>query len=246
MFFAYQALPVPQQEEVAYVQDFISLQKIEETIQTYKQELSELSKSNANVLQRFDHLVDVLKAHYLETDSNFPILKLLDAISFAAQKHQDQIRKDEAATPYIFHPMGVALSLWEEGSVRNPTVLIAALLHDTLEDTDTTKEEIEALFGIQVSEIVSELTNPSGFSAEEAKAWQIEHAPTLSQEAKLVKLADRLYNIRDLRIPPVGWSEDKIQKYYEWGQKLLDALRGTHSVLEQLLQDEITANIRKP
>ena len=243
--FAHQALLVPQQEEVAYVQGFISQQKIDEAIQNCKQELSGLSNNNANVLQRFDRLVDVLKTHYVETDSSFPISKLLDAISFAAQKHQNQTRKDEAATPYITHPMGVALSLWEEGSVRNPAVLIAALLHDTLEDTDATKEEIAALFGNQVSEIVEELTNPSGLSSQEAKAWQIQHAPSLSPEAKLVKLSDRLYNVRDLRVPPVGWSADYIQKYYEWGQKLLDALQGTHPAMEQLLQDEINANIGK-
>lgn len=96
-----------------------------------------------------------------------------------------------------------------------------------------------------MSEIVAELTNPSGLSSEEAKAWQVQHAPSLSQEAKLVKLSDRLYNVRDLRIPPVGWSEDKIQKYYEWGQKLLDALQGTHPAMEQLLQNEINARSQK-
>jgi (p)ppGpp synthase/HD superfamily hydrolase len=240
--FSHQTLSVPPQEEVVCVADFMSEQKLDVAIESCKQKLSEFSGSNTTVLQRFDHLADVLKIHYLETDAKFPFSMVLDAISFAAQKHVSQVRKDEDATPYIIHPMGVALSLWEEGAVRNPTVIIAALLHDTLEDTDATKEEIAMLFGCQVSEIVAELTNPSDLSSQEAKEWQIQHAPFLSQEAKLVKLSDRLYNVRDLRTPPVGWNEDKIQNYYEWGQKLLEALQGTHPAMEQLLQNEILAN----
>lgn len=218
---------LPPQEIVFHMQD--------EAIQIHRQHLADLTRNNLLVLARFDEFVVTTKS-----DPNFS--KFLEAVCFAAEKHFGQTRKDFAATPYIFHPIGVALSLWEEGLVKDPVVIIAALLHDTLEDTSATKEEIESLFGLQVSEIIGELTNPDELSSEEAKTWQVSHAPSLSNEAKLVKLADRLYNIRDLRVPPVGWSEEKVQGYYVWGQKLLDVLKGTNFQLEQLLQDEIHAH----
>ncbi len=197
--------------------------------------IAQFSYQNSSVLQKFDELADVLQKELLRKDYEI----ILDAAAFAAEKHQHQIRKDAEGTPYIIHPIGVCLSLWQEGGVRDIDTLLAALLHDTLEDTDTTKEEIAAHFGAPVAEIVEELTNPGNLTAEEAKAWQVQHAPTLSYEAKLVKLADRLYNVRDLSPDPIGWSHEKIEGYYGWGQKLLDALRGTNSHMEALLQDVI-------
>ncbi len=187
------------------------------------------------VLEKFDRLAAALQKE-LSEDS---LITLLDAVQFAAEKHEGQTRKDADATPYIVHPIGVCLSLWEEGGVHDVDTLVAALLHDTLEDTAATKEEIADRFGSRVSEIVSEVTNPGGLTSEESKAWQVAHAPTLSLEARLVKLADRLYNVRDLAHGPAGWSQEKIDGYYGWGQKLLDVLKGTNAQLEALLQETI-------
>ena len=123
--------------------------------------------------------------------------------------------------------------------MRSLNVLISALLHDTLEDTDATPEEIESLFGRRVRETVEELTNNPSMSGEENKQRQVDHAPSLSLNAQLVKLADRLYNIRDLRNPPPTWNREKVTAYLNWGYKLLRALRGTNAYLENALEEEI-------
>ena len=222
MFIANQEIVAP------YYQNIQS-----QEIQMTRDNVSELSNQNAAVLQMFDRFVGTLKPDL----SGDALLKLLDAISFAAEKHRFQTRKDANKTPYVIHPMGVALSLWKEGSIRNQDVILAALLHDTLEDTDATKEELASFFGPKVADIVEELSNPSEMTSEEAKAWQVEHAPSLSPEAKLVKLADRLYNVRDLK--NAVWSKEEIERYYGWGQKLLDVLKGTNLQLEEQLQSEL-------
>ena len=78
-------------------------------------------------------------------------LLILRAIDFAARKHRDQRRKDEEASPYINHPISVSLLLADIGGIADAEVLSAAILHDTLEDTDTTTEELEAVFGMRIA-----------------------------------------------------------------------------------------------
>jgi len=204
------------------------------TIEDCRHKLAQYAKDNTAVLAMFDHFADCLS-----TNPQFPTSDILEAVLFAAEKHKNGTRKDLAATPYIIHPIGVALSVWEEGKIQDRDTLIAALLHDTLEDTDTTKEEIAARFGSHVSDVVFELTNPPGLASEAKKEWQIQHAPSLSYEARIVKLADRLYNLRDLKTPPPAWTEQKVKEYYGWGEKLLHVLEGTNPNLENLLKDEI-------
>jgi guanosine-3',5'-bis(diphosphate) 3'-pyrophosphohydrolase len=163
----------------------------------------------------------------------------LKAIIFAAEKHQGQSRKDAEATPYIIHPIGVALILWEEGKVTSVNVLAAAILHDTLEDTETSADELDAHFNRRIRETVEEVTNDPHLDAEQNKHRQIDHAQMMTLNAQLVKLADRLYNIRDLRNPPPAWSKEKILGYLTWGEKLRQALRGTNSAIEKALQREV-------
>lgn len=104
----------------------------------------------------------------------------------------------------------------QEGNIHDPVVIIAALLHDTVEDTDTTFEEIETQFGTEVRNIVKELTDDKSLPKVERKRLQIENAPKCSHKAKLVKLADKLYNLRDLqKAIPVGWSEDRVKEYFK-------------------------------
>lgn len=220
-------------------------QLVEESIELQIREcrinLQPLASSNPHVLKMYDESVAEWFSYYQETDNNFDLPLLLKAVIFSATKHEGQFRKDTASTPYIIHPLGVARSLWEEGQVRDENVLVAALLHDTLEDTDANAEEIESEFGNTVSYTVAEHTNDPSLSGEQNKQRQIDHAPALSLNAQLVKLADRLYNIRDLRIPPADWSEQKVENYRIWGEKLLHALKGTNPSLEHLLEKEITA-----
>lgn len=114
----------------------------------------------------------------------------------------------------------------------------AALLHDTVEDTDTTFEEIESVFGTKIRNIVEEVTDDKKLSKEMRKHLQIVNAPTSSREAKLVKLADKLYNLRDLEMQtPLGWTSKRVQEYFVWSKKVVDELRGTNESMEKSLDE---------
>jgi guanosine-3',5'-bis(diphosphate) 3'-pyrophosphohydrolase len=158
--------------------------------------------------------------------------RVLSATAFAAQKHSRQRRKDSEASPYINHPIDLAQTLWEHG-VTDPVVLCAALLHDTIEDTDTTHEELVAHFGEQIAGVVDEVTDDKRLGKAERKRLQIVHAARASHEARLVKLADKICNLTDMiGAPPAGWPETRKQEYFDWARAVIDALRGTHERLE--------------
>ena len=158
---------------------------------------------------------------------------LLDALAFAAHKHRDQRRKDPEASPYINHPIALADVLVNEGGVSDVEVLCAALLHDTVEDTATTPRELEEAFGPRIARIVAEVTDDKTLSKAERKRLQIEHAGRLSPEAKLVKLADKICNLRDVaERPPAGWDLARRREYFDWAKRVVDGLRGAHPRLE--------------
>jgi guanosine-3',5'-bis(diphosphate) 3'-pyrophosphohydrolase len=158
---------------------------------------------------------------------------LLKALAFAAHKHRDQRRKDPAASPYINHPIALADVLVNEGGVTDAEVLCAALLHDTVEDTDTTHEELANAFGSRVARIVAEVTDDKALSKSERKRLQVEHAAHLSPEAKLVKLADKICNLRDVaERPPASWDLARRREYFDWAKRVVDGLRGAHPRLE--------------
>ncbi|KAM9318273.1 guanosine-3',5'-bis(diphosphate) 3'-pyrophosphohydrolase MESH1 [Pholidichthys leucotaenia] len=169
---------------------------------------------------------------------NSDALLLLETVHFAAEKHRSQRRKDPEGSPYINHPIGVARILSHEGGVTEVEVLQAALLHDTVEDTDTTHEELEAKFGPTVARIVWEVTDDKSLPKQERKRLQVEHAPHCSRQAKLVKLADKLYNLRDLnRCIPMGWTSERVQEYFVWASEVVKGLKGTNPVLEAMLEE---------
>ena len=158
---------------------------------------------------------------------------LLKALAFAAHKHRDQRRKDAEASPYINHPIALADVLVNEGGVTDVEVLCAALLHDTVEDTATTHEELLDAFGSRIARIVAEVTDDKRLPKAERKRLQIEHAPHISREAKLVKLADKLCNLRDVADrPPAGWDAGRRREYFDWAKRVIDGLRGAHPRLE--------------
>lgn len=160
--------------------------------------------------------------------------KLLQAARFAAVKHVKQKRKGNDEAPYINHPLEVANLLANVGKVEDYDVLIAAILHDTIEDTETTREEIAEKFGEKVAKMVLELTDDKSLPKAERKQKQIEHAPHLSQGAKQIKLGDKISNIRDVvENPPDGWSDKRRREYVEWGEKVIDGLRGANAELEK-------------
>jgi guanosine-3',5'-bis(diphosphate) 3'-pyrophosphohydrolase len=158
---------------------------------------------------------------------------LLKALAFAAHKHRDQRRKDAEASPYINHPIALADVLVNEGGVAAVEVLCAALLHDTIEDTETTPQELEREFGPQIATIVLELTDNKMLKKGTRKRMQIEHAANASREAKLVKLADKICNLRDVNArPPAHWNLERRREYFEWAKSVVDRLRGVHPQLE--------------
>lgn len=171
--------------------------------------------------------------------SNADIQKILRAANFAAIKHKDQRRKNADQTPYINHPLGVANIISQEGGVTDSDVICAALLHDTVEDTSTTMDELLNEFGSRITGIVAECTDDKSLPSAERKRLQIVNASGSSHEAKLVKLADKLYNLRDLNVDaPVDWSEERRTNYYVWAHQVVEGLRGTNKALEDKL-DEI-------
>ena len=158
---------------------------------------------------------------------------LIRALAFAAHKHRDQRRKDAGASPYINHPIALADVLVNEGGVSDVEVLCAALLHDTLEDTDTRHQELVDAFGSRVARIVGEVTDDKSLSSPERKRLQIEHAPKLSAEAKLVKLADKICNLRDIvDRPPAKWDVQRRREYFDWASQVVNGVRGVHPRLE--------------
>jgi guanosine-3',5'-bis(diphosphate) 3'-pyrophosphohydrolase len=159
---------------------------------------------------------------------------LLRAASFAANKHTGQTRKGDDAQPYINHPLEVANLLTNIGNVEDFDVLIAAVLHDTIEDTETTKEEITELFGETVCGYVLEVTDDKSLPKHNRKQLQVDHAPHLSTGAKLIKLGDKISNITDVMTnPPADWSIERRLEYINWGVNVVDGLRGANRNLER-------------
>ena len=171
---------------------------------------------------------------------------LLHAMSFAADKHRNQRRKNTEKTPYINHPIKVSTKIAEIGKVTDTVPLVAALLHDTLEDTDTSYEEIEAHFGKEIADVVSEVTDNKALPKVERKKLQVIKAPHKSHAAKLVKLADKLDNLSDLlKETPKGWSPEVAYGYFVWSYKVVEGLRGSNSELEDAL-DSIFQQVINP
>jgi len=168
------------------------------------------------------------------------VSRVLKAALFAAEKHKNQRRKDAEASPYINHPIALANVLATEGGVTDTDVLCAALLHDTIEDTETTADELRENFGDAVTDIVLEVTDDKSLPKAERKRLQIEHAAHASPQAKLVKLADKICNLRDiLASPPADWSVARKQEYFDWSVKVVAGVRDVHPglalVFDQLL-----------
>lgn len=176
---------------------------------------------------------------------DFPLL-LLRGIDFAAKKHSRQRRKNPEKSPYIEHPIRVAYYLMEAGGIEDLDVILAAILHDTLEDTKTTPEEIASAFGARVLAIVREVTDDKSLPKDIRKQLQVEHASHLSPEARLVKLSDKICNVRDvINDPPRGWNTRRRREYLQWAKSVVDGLRGANSIMEQDFDELYASGIQK-
>ena len=175
---------------------------------------------------------------------NADLILILDAASFAANKHRLQRRKDADASPYINHPLSLATILAKEGGVEDAKVIAAALLHDTVEDTDTQISELETLFGRRVASIVAEVTDDTTLLREERKRRQVTSAPTKSYEAKLCKLADKICNLRDLRDCPPDWSAERIDNYHRFARDVYRGLKGAHAALDNQMDQLLAQHVQ--
>jgi guanosine-3',5'-bis(diphosphate) 3'-pyrophosphohydrolase len=174
-----------------------------------------------------------------------PTTALLEALHFAAAKHRDQRRKDVVASPYINHPIAVARLLASEGGVTDLVTLQGAILHDTIEDTETTPEELERHFGPAVRQLVAEVTDDKGLSKGDRKRLQIEHAPHLSLQAQQIKIADKTANVYDITAsPPATWSLGQRREYLDWAEQVVAGCRGCNSGLERFY-DQVMAQGRQ-
>jgi guanosine-3',5'-bis(diphosphate) 3'-pyrophosphohydrolase len=170
----------------------------------------------------------------------FLIKRITAAALFAAMKHRDQRRKDAEQSPYINHPLQVADFLASEGV--DEEVVLAALLHDTIEDTNTSPAEIESAFGPDVLALVLEVTDDKSLQKVDRKRLQIENTPKKSANAKMIKLADKICNVRDITAAsPVGWAQDRKNEYLDWAQKVISGCRGVNESLEAKFDSEISA-----
>ena len=171
-----------------------------------------------------------------------PIARVLDAIDFAAHAHRAQRRKDAEGTPYINHPIALVRILGVEAGIDDPDVLCAAALHDYLEDCcggdgQPTVEQGEAIvrqrFGDAVLDYVMAVSDDKTLPKAERKRRQVEHAAEAPYGARLVKLADKIANLRDIASsPPVDWSPQRRQEYFDWAGSVVMRLRGTHHRLD--------------
>lgn len=165
---------------------------------------------------------------------------LVRALHFAADKHRNQRRKDQEASPYINHPIALVDVLVNEGGVDDEHVLMAAALHDVIEDTETPQQELRARFGGAVADMVLEVTDDKSLPKAERKRLQVEHASHISRGAKLVKLADKICNLRDILASPPDWPLKRKKEYFDWAASVVQGLRGVHPRLETVF-DEVYA-----
>ena len=162
-----------------------------------------------------------------------PVLLFARALDFAARKHVHQRRKGELAEPYVNHLSDVARLLAAATDGKDIIVVVAGLLHDTLEDTETTFAELTKEFGPEVAELVAEVTDDKSLAKAERKRLQIETAPHKSARARMIKLADKTSNLHSLiSSPPRDWSGERIREYVDWAGKVVAGCRGANDYLE--------------
>jgi GTP diphosphokinase / guanosine-3',5'-bis(diphosphate) 3'-diphosphatase len=158
---------------------------------------------------------------------------VLDAALFAAERHANQKRKGAAAEPYINHLIEVAQLVSMAIQEPDTNLVAAALLHDTIEDTGTTREDLSERFGQDVADLVLEMTDDKSLPKAERKRLQIEHAPSMSVRAQTIKLADKISNLRGiLTSPPADWDYERKKQYFEWGKSVVDALSAPNRALK--------------
>lgn len=222
---------------------------VKREIARVRSELSLLAQCNDTVLRQYDRFarnMSVAHNHRHVTDLGFQ--KVLSALEFAAKKHGiiKQTRKDTEQTPYIVHPIGVANIILEIGKEYDADVISGALLHDTVEDTNTTFQEIKDKFGVAIESFVREVTDDKSLAKDERKRLQIEHAHQKSLGAAMIKYGDKLYNLTDLmHNPPADWKKERIIEYFKWAQQVVNRLPAANKELRVAVENVIKEYLEK-
>ena len=178
-------------------------------------------------------------------DYLFPQVELLRAVDFAAEKHRDQRRKDADRSPYINHPIAVTKLLAQVGGLSDLLTLQAAILHDTIEDTKTTPDELKDEFGVEVRDLVVAVTDDKRLPKAERKRLQIKHAPHLSERARVIKIADKICNILDItHSPPTDWTLERRVEYIDWAGNVVAGCRGVNERIERRF-DEVMERAKR-
>ncbi|MGE0430837.1 MAG: HD domain-containing protein [Planctomycetota bacterium] len=169
------------------------------------------------------------------------LARLLQAATFAAHHHRAQKRKGNG-DPYIGHPLQVAAQLATVGGVTDVALLCAAILHDTVEDTEATPADLAREFGDDVAALVAEVTDDKSLPKAERKQLQIDHMPERSKRAQQLKIADKTCNVRDLsQSPPAGWPLSRCEEYVTWAERVVAGARGVNPALEAAFDEACAA-----
>lgn len=160
------------------------------------------------------------------------VRRILAAARFAAEKHAFQKRKGLAGEPYINHLIEVAELVAGAADTLDANLVIAGLLHDTIEDTGVSATELAQRFGDDVAGLVVEATDDKSLPKEKRKALQVQTAPLKSPRAQTLKLADKISNLRSiLASPPADWNEDRKRQYFEWARKVVSDFTAPNMLL---------------
>ena len=172
------------------------------------------------------------------------ISRIAQAVEFAAIRHAHQRRKGASEAPYFNHLAAVAANVAKATGGRDPNLVIAAYLHDCIEDCGVSRAEIAEIFGEDVASLVAEVTDDKSLPKEARKRQQVEHAAHVPHGAKLIKLADKTANLRDLAdFPPADWPAFRRREYFDWAALVVGQVRGAHPGLEGLFD---AAHARRP
>jgi len=162
------------------------------------------------------------------------VRRILAAAHFAAQNHAQQKRKGSGGEPYLNHLIEVAELIASSSDDLDTELVMAGLLHDTVEDTSVTLAELEERFGPDVAALVAEVTDDKSLPKETRKRLQVQNAPGISPRAQTLKLADKISNLRSiLTSPPIGWDMERKRQYFDWARQVVEGLSSPNLLLKQ-------------
>ncbi len=173
---------------------------------------------------------------------NIELVRFAQAADFAARQHVGQRRKGKNAEPYVNHLTEVAALLAEATGGDDLVLVMGGLLHDTIEDTGATADDLRARFGAEVAALVAEVTDDKNLPQAERKRLQVETTPGKSRRAKLLKIADKTSNLRGLVVsPPADWTSERLRDYVDWAEAVVRSCRGLNAALDAAFDEAYTA-----